>query len=221
MNTASGYVLEKRNDLLNILFFYFHCVFLIPLIMLPRVVRNRWNMLALLIVCLVIGMAFLETQSYPRKLAPVACLLVLLAVQSLRHLQFYRFRGRPLGKSLTALLAAVFVCSILISFLPRFHADPWPVSRQRAELEARLNEDPGRHVILVRLGAASYAYPHFGWVHNRSDIDSSKVIWAWDLGREENQKICQYYRDREIWLLEVGGGVINRAGLKPYDRSPG
>jgi len=221
MHTINGYIREKANDLLNILFFYFHCVFLIPLIMLPRALRNKWSALAVLIVALVAGTTFLQTQSYPRKLAPVACLLVLLAVQSLRHLQFWRFRDRPVGKSLTALLVAVFGFSILVSFLPYFHAAPWPVSQQRAELETRLNQDPGRHVILVRLGSTSYAYPHFAWVYNRSDIDGSKVIWARDLDQEQNQKLCQYYQGREIWLLEVGSGTIGRDDLRPYNKSPG
>ncbi len=216
MNTINGYIREKTNDLLNILFFYFHCVFLIPLIMLPRALRNRWSTLAGLIVVLVVVMAFLQTQSYPRKLAPVACLLVLLAVQSLRHLQFCRFRGRPVGNSLTALLVAVFGFSVLISFLPFFHAAPWPVSQQRAELETQLNQDSARHVILVRLDSTSYAYPHFAWVYNRSDIDASKVVWARDLNKEQNQKLCQYYQGREIWLLEVGSGITGRDSLIPF-----
>lgn len=216
MHTIKGYFYEKANDLLNILFFYFHGVFLIPLIMLPRALRNRWNALAGLIVVLVVGTAFLQTQSYPRKLAPVACLLVLLAIQSLRHLQFFRFRGRPVGIALTALLVAVFGFSVFTSYLPFFHAAPWPVSQQRAELEKQLNQDSGRHVILVRLGSTSYAYPHFSWVYNRADIDASKVIWAWELDREQNQTLCQYYRGREIWRLEIGSGVINRDSLKPY-----
>jgi len=125
------------------------------------------------------------------------------------------------GKSLTALLVAVFAFSVLVSFLPYFHAAPWPVSQQRAELETRLNQDPGRHVILVRLGSTSYAYPHFAWIYNRSDIDGSKVIWARDLDQEQNQKLCQYYQGREIWLLEVGSGTIGRDDLRPYNERPG
>jgi hypothetical protein len=216
LHTINGYISQKVKDLLNISFFYFRFVFLIPLIMLPQVLRNRWNALAGLIVGLVVGMVLLETQSYPRKLAPVTCLLILFAVQSLRHLQFSRVLGRPVGSSLTALFVAIFGFSVFISFLPFFHAAPWPISQQRADLETQLNKDSGRHVILVRLGSNSYAYPHFSLVYNRSDIDASKVIWAWDLNKEQNQKLCQYYQGRKIWLLEVGSENIGRANLKPY-----
>jgi hypothetical protein len=216
LQTLNGYVKEKTNDLLNVLFFYFRFVLLIPLVTLPLVFRNRWNALAGLIVGLVFVTAFLETQSYPRKLAPAAGLLVLLAVQSLRHLRFYRFRGRPVGSAFTALLAVVLGCSVAVSFLPFFHAAPWPVSQQRAELENRLNKEPGRHLILVKLGSGSYAYPHFAWVYNRADIDAAKVIWARDLGWEQNQKLCQYYQGRDIWLLESGEAITGREGLKPY-----
>jgi hypothetical protein len=221
MQTLEGYMRWKANDLWNILFSYFHCVFLVPLIMLPRALRNRWTAFAAIVVVLVTGAAFLQTQSYPRKLAPATCLLVLLAVQCLRHLQFWRFHGRPVGKSWAALLIAVFGFSVLISFLPHFHAAPWPVSQQRAELEMRLSQESGLHVILVKLDPASYAYPHFTWVSNRADIDASKVIWAWDLGQEKNRPLCQYYQGRHIWLLEVGRGMVGRESLKPYNGSPG
>jgi hypothetical protein len=220
MHEIKGFISQKAPDLWNILFFYFRYVFLIPLIMLPQVFRNRWNALAGLIIGLVVGMILLETQSYPRKLAPAACLMVLLAVQSLRHLQFCCWRGRPVGSSLTALLVAVFGFSVLISSLPFFYATPWPASQQRAELETRLAKDSGRHVILVSPSSTYWGYPYFSWVYNRADIDASKVIWAWDLNEEQNQKLCQYYQGRKIWLLEFGCGITGRASLQPYTPSP-
>ena len=216
MHTFDGLISQKANDFKRILFFYFRCVFLLPLIMLPQVFRNRWNALTGIIVGFVVGMIFLETQSWPRKLAPVTCLLVLLTVQSMRHLQFCRWRGRPVGESLTALLVAIFGFSVLISFLPFFHAPPWPPAQKRAELVTHLKRQAGRHVILVRPGSTYYLYPHFTWVYNRADIDASKVVWAWDLDKEHNRELCRYYKGHNIWLLDVGREITGPENLNPY-----
>jgi len=40
------------------------------------------------------------------------------------------------------------------------------------------------------------------WVHNEADIDDAGVIWARDLGDEENGRLRERYPDRNIWLLE-------------------
>jgi hypothetical protein len=40
------------------------------------------------------------------------------------------------------------------------------------------------------------------WVHNAADIDSSRIVWAHDLGDVENLELLHYYPDRTYWLLE-------------------
>jgi hypothetical protein len=40
------------------------------------------------------------------------------------------------------------------------------------------------------------------WIHNAAEIDSSRVVWARDLGDAENQKLIRYYPDRHAWLVE-------------------
>ena len=35
-----------------------------------------------------------------------------------------------------------------------------------------------------------------------ADIDASQIVWARDLGAEEDEKLRQYYPDRTAWLLE-------------------
>ncbi len=217
IQTAAGFIKEKIKDLLNIALFYFRVIFLVPLIMLPWVLRNRWNAFALLVILLAIGTVFLETQSYPRKLAPVTCLLVFLVVQGLRHLRLWRLHARPTGQCLAALLVAILVISVSISFLPVFHRSSWLVSRQRAQIESQqLKADSYRHVILVKNGSHYWPYPHFEWVYNRADIDAAKVIWARDLGPAQNRELVDYFKDRKIWRLDVDRLVAQGEGLESY-----
>lgn len=41
------------------------------------------------------------------------------------------------------------------------------------------------------------------WVYNRADIDAAKVIWARDMGKDRNEELLAYFKDRRIWLLEA------------------
>jgi hypothetical protein len=216
MQTVAGYIKDKSQELLNMALFYFGAVFLLLFLTLPWVLRNRWNVFAFLVLLLAIGTVFLETQSYPRKLAPATCLLVLFVVQGLRHLRLWRWHGRPSGRCLAALLVAIFTISVAFSFFPVFHLSSWPVSRQRAQLERQLQEDGHRHVILVRDGSYNGPfYPHFEWVYNRADIDAAKVIWARDLGQTRNRKLVEYFKERQFWRLNSDRLGIGK-GLEPY-----
>lgn len=70
----------------------------------------------------------------------------------------------------------------------------------RARILAKLEQEPGRHVVIVRYSAGHQA--GLDWVYNRADIDGSKVIWARDMGREQNVELLRYFQDRRIWLME-------------------
>ena len=39
------------------------------------------------------------------------------------------------------------------------------------------------------------------WVYNGADIDRQRVVFAHDLGAEEDRKLLAYYPDRKAWLL--------------------
>jgi len=63
-----------------------------------------------------------------------------------------------------------------------------------------LAERLGRHVIFVRYREGDTE--HREWVYNLADIDAAPVIWAHDLGPEENKRLMQYYAGRSFWLFE-------------------
>jgi len=75
------------------------------------------------------------------------------------------------------------------------------VSREsvQAAIESRL----GLHIALVRYGSHHSEGVGGGldWVQNLADIDRQKVIWAHDMGAE-NEELIRYYKDRTVWLVE-------------------
>ena len=69
----------------------------------------------------------------------------------------------------------------------------------RIAVNRRLEEAPGRHLVFVRY-FPTHAYHE--WIHNASDIDSARVVWALELSPGENEKLTSYYPDRKVWLME-------------------
>ena len=50
---------------------------------------------------------------------------------------------------------------------------------------------------------------------NAADVDRARIVWARDLGPDENQKLLRYYPDRTAWLLEPDA---HPPRLTPYPR---
>ena len=41
------------------------------------------------------------------------------------------------------------------------------------------------------------------WVYNEANIDSSKVVWARDMGSTDNEELIRYFKTARVWLLEA------------------
>ncbi|MGH9557958.1 MAG: hypothetical protein ACRD30_01870, partial [Bryobacteraceae bacterium] len=74
-----------------------------------------------------------------------------------------------------------------------------PNPESRAAIVDRLARIPGRHLVFVRY---SPRHGYDKWVYNGADIDSSRIIWARDLGPAEDQVLRRYYSNRTDWLIE-------------------
>ena len=70
----------------------------------------------------------------------------------------------------------------------------------RARVLAQLRAEPGRHLAIVRYQPDHEILEE--WVYNEADIDGSKVVWARDMGAAKNQELIDYYKDRQVWLVE-------------------
>jgi hypothetical protein len=144
-----------------------------------------------------LGINFFPAFQY-HYMAAVTCLFVLIAVTALRQLS----RLSPLAASVVFL---VCVAQFTLEYgLHAFSNDPWSLALRNPERRVFINNQlaraPGKQLIFVRYWPSHVFQDE--WVYNAADIDGARVVWAHDLGAEENEKLRHYYPDRTAWLLE-------------------
>lgn len=121
-------------------------------------------------------------------------------------------RGRAGGTIVAIVLAIAIVGSVSeIAGAANMARQPPLGLDIRPRLIANLEQQGGRHLIVVRYTPA-HSF-HDEWVYNDADIDGSPVVWARDMGEEKNRELLDYFKDRQVWLLEPD---IDPAALKPY-----
>jgi len=208
--TVAGYLHELATRMRGFAGFYLGPMLLVPLAAAPWFWRKPQLRFAFACLAAMACALAVTTWFQPHYLAPAAPLIFLLVAEGLRRLRLWRWHGKRVGATLVATLpfvyAALFLCYLV---LPRSNVETWPL--KRAELLARLEREGGKHVIVVRYAPDHDA--HREWVFNGADIDGSSVIWARDMGSEENAALLSYYRDRHIWLLDAD---LEPAQLKLY-----
>ena len=67
------------------------------------------------------------------------------------------------------------------------------------------------HLVFVRDTASRGRY-RATWTYNRADLSRAAIIWAADLGDEQNQKLIQMYPGRRVWMLAIEPPLI----FQPY-----
>jgi hypothetical protein len=174
---------------------------------IPRAVRTDSRLTVLLIVLggFVIGTLPEIFMSY-RYTAPAAGLLFVLVLRTLRHVRLWRWRGRPLGRSLVRVSLLACVLAFLLTTVRIFTAtsegldlNQWATNRA-ATIES-LKHQGGQHLIVVRYGPRHSS--HQEWVYNEADIDNSRVVWAREMDPARNRRLLEYFKNRHAWLLDV------------------
>lgn len=215
--------------------FYLGLLLSLPLLMLSfslpfgfkwRDVKPRTRFTLVVLATSLAGL-LIETFYAPHYPAPIAGLLLLLALMSMRHLQNWRFRGKPSGLFLVRALPVIAVLMFVLRaaagplhiHLDRFYAPAWyqigPASFGREKIQSELEQLPGQHLVIVRYKPEHDAFNE--WVYNSADIDNSKIVWARELSSSENTELLQYFSNRRVWLLDADEQPPR---LQPFELAP-
>ena len=175
--------------------------------------RDRFLMLAIAMLTLLSVVLLAATWSQPHYAAAAAAIVVALSLKTLKRLNRYTAAGLPIGRTIVRVCLSLFVASMLTTVMEQkpIGANAW--SLERARIQAALQNKPGKHLVLVRY--TDHNFPE-EWIHNDADIDASKVIWAHDMGREQNLELLEYFNDRTVWLLEPDTRKPRKPEVVPY-----
>jgi hypothetical protein len=150
---------------------------------------------------------------YPHYIAAETCLFLLVTVVSLERLS-------RLSREATALLLIVCLAhfvfwygvhlsgnqNLLLALGPEeswdsidYYAAAYTDTAGRIGINRRLESAQGKQLVFVRYYPQRTARE---WIQNAADIDHSRVVWAIDLGPDEDKTLRRYYPDRTAWILE-------------------
>ena len=192
-----------------LLAFFLGPLFLIPLLMLHRTMRDRRTRFLLLAGAFVMLGCFANAFSVPHYLAPLTGLIYAVVFQCMRHMGVWRPGGQPVGLFLVR--AVVLLCVVMGVVQATWDASIPKPDLPRTRVLRALEEMPGRHLVIVRYGQDHDS--KYEWVYNAADIDAAKVVWARDMGFAGNQELLGYFADRRIWVVDADS---NRPELLPY-----
>lgn len=170
--------------------FYVGPFLALPFVTLPWMWKRRRTRFLLLSGLLLAAGLLIEVWNAPHYAAPAMGLILLLIVESLRHL-----RQAPHGA-----LAVGAVCVLSVLF-PVVHGGiRVGDGRDRANIVEQLRSAGGQHLLVVRYQRRHN--PGDEWVYNSADIDGSQVVWAREMDPGSNQKLLRYFAGRSAWLVE-------------------
>ncbi len=171
-----------------------------------REFRFLWLLLTLIVFSL--GANFYP-YFYTHYIAAVACLFVLVSVIALERLN--ALTGQLAPRLILYFCAAHFIFwygvyasrnePLLRAMTPY---ETWDAINRgdpegRIAINKLLAQSPAKQLVFVRY----YPQHQFQeWVHNLAVIDVAHIVWARDLGPDENEKLIRYYPTRAVWLLE-------------------
>jgi hypothetical protein len=155
----------------------------------------------------------LETFCEPHYASPITGLILALVLLAMRHLQLWRLGRKRVGLFLVRAVPVICVLTLALRLaaqplhitLPVSYVAAWDQRARgsfgRDEVLAALERHPGRQLVIVRY---TPNHDHFNeWVYNEADIDAAKVVWARDMGVAQNEELTNYFKGRQVFLLEA------------------
>jgi hypothetical protein len=216
MDTLSTYLLRLEYRVRYYRFFFLAPLYLALPLFLISLRRLALLWVAVTLVVFTLGINFFPAYQL-HYAAACTCLYILVAITGLQRLSAIRIHGRAAGRGAARIL--LFLCAAHFVFWYSLHLfehssvsqallpyETWDAinhlnPQRRILVNQQLERIPGQLLVFVR-----YTYPPHAfqdeWVYNRADIDGGRVVWARDLGPEEDRKLLEYYPQRKALLLE-------------------
>jgi hypothetical protein len=201
LQTLAGFTQDVGRRFEALFHFYVGVVLMVPLLTLSWILRDRWMRFAALTCGLLVGAGLATLWLQPHYAAPATCLVFVLVVQGLRHLRLARWHGRPVGRFLVRTMPVIYLALFAFALVLASRSDDSAWYARRARLQAQLEADGRSYLVLVRYDAGHS--PLDEWVYNQADIDNAKVVWARDMGQLRNRPLLDYFRGRQVWLLDA------------------
>ncbi|MGH9586653.1 MAG: hypothetical protein ACRD3F_06845, partial [Acidobacteriaceae bacterium] len=216
VHSIRGFVPGTLGKALIAFLFFAGIAMLPPLIMVRRVfLDRRIRFLIACVLVLSVGMA-IEIYLAPQYIAPFTAAFYAIGIQAIRHLRLWKPGDQPVGKTMARVLVSLCVVLAVV----RLYAQPLHIrlgdrdsaaclinwygpsefGLARAKVEAHLESLPGNQLAIVHYAPGHS--PVDEWVYNAPDIGHSKVIWAQDMGAEQNLDLIHYYKNRTVWLIQ-------------------
>lgn len=216
IRTVPGFLQQTLLKGARGILFFSGVALLPPLLMFPRVLRDRRIRFLVLCVAVMAAGMLLQVFFLAYYIAPFTAALYALGLQAMRHVRVMKTQGARVGVALVRVMVAV--CIVLGGvrlFAGPLHITPpeWPASawnfywygpadfgKERTQVERSLERTPGKHLAIVRYSARHN--PLDEWVYNAPNIDTSRVIWAREMNPDADQELIHYYSGRQVWLVE-------------------
>jgi hypothetical protein len=165
----------------------------------------------------------------PHYSAPATALLVALVLLSLKKVRSWGRQGVFLARAIPVICVLSFGIRVAAAplhiQLGRLHVFGWQQQGAprfgREESLARLAALPGKQLVMVRYKPDRP--PFSEWVYNEADIDHAKVVWAREMDPLENRRLIDYFKGRQLWLLEADENpprLTTYTGASPVAASP-
>ncbi len=219
--TLQSYLLRLEYRVRYYRFFFIPPLYLALPFFLLRLREWRFAWVALTLAIFALGINFFPAFQ-THYLGAVTCLFVLIGVAGMEQIAKYTAGGARVVMSLCVAFF-LFWYTLHIFDTRQFslalrpyetwsglnHQNP----ERRIAVKRQLQKIPGKLLVFVHYSPAHIFQDE--WVYNDADIDAARIVWARDLGLEQNQKLVDYYPDREVWLLEPDAQPPR---LQPYGR---
>jgi 4-amino-4-deoxy-L-arabinose transferase-like glycosyltransferase len=174
---------------------------------LARMVSGSHRWIPVVILTCVTG-SMLTFGFLPQYIAHLLPAMLIVTVTGIRVV--YASRRRAEFVKLFAVLVPVGQLIALLLFVGKQAVAPSTGKPLREDVEKRLRSLPGEHLVVVREKCSA---DNWGFVYNEAEIDAAKIVWARELGPDDDRRLFDYFRSRHRWLVTREAGKTTLTAL--------